>query len=252
MMGTPAHEGLHWRIWAAELAGTALFVLGALSVVALVRHAGPVRPALTGALVATVVSAIAVSPLGRLSGAHLNPAVTLAFRALGQVGDRDLVGYVLAQLAGALLGGLGFRAAWGQAARAVGGGVTHPGVSTVAALALEAAMTALLVATILACVSSARLARLTPLAIWPLLTVLIWLLAPATGTSLNPARSAGPAIAFGDLRDLWLYIVAPVAGALAVAVPWARHATRAPMTAKLFHDPRYRCSLASALPDRAA
>jgi aquaporin Z len=224
MMGTPACAGRRWRIWAAELIGTAAFVLGALSAVALVRDAGPARLVLTGGLVATVVSAIALSPVGRVSGAHLNPALTLAFRALGRVGDRDLAVYLLAQVAGALVGGLAFRALWGAGARAIGGGVTHPAVPAASALVLEAAMTALLVGVIIACVSSARFERFTPLAIWPVLTLLIWLLSPDTGTSLNPARSAGPAVAFGDLRDLWLYVVAPTAGALAATLPWLRRA----------------------------
>ena len=224
MMGTPACAGRRWRVWTAEVVGTATFVLGALSAVALVRDAGPARLALTGALVATVVSAIALSPVGRVSGAHLNPAVTLAFRVLGRVDDRDLAVYANAQLAGAVAGGVAFRGLWGGAARAVGGGVTHPAVPAAAALGLEAAMTALLVGVIVVCVSSTRLARFTPLVIWPVLAVLIWLLSPDTGTSLNPARSAGPALAFGDLRDLWLYVVAPTAGALAVTLPWARRA----------------------------
>ena len=221
-MGTPACDGRRGRVFMAELLGTALFVLGALSAVALVRNVGEGRLALTGALVATVVSTIAVSPVGRVSGAHLNPALTLAFRALGRVGDRDLAGYASAQLLGAFAGGVAFRALWGRTARAVGGGVTHPAVSTAAAVALEAAMTALLVSVIVACVSSARLARFAPVAIWPVLALLIWLLAPDTGTSLNPARSAGPALAFGDLGDLWVYTLAPTAGALVAALPWLR------------------------------
>jgi aquaporin Z len=241
----------------AEAAGTALFVLGALSAVALVLGAGsPVgglggsaRELLAGALVATVVSAIAVSPLGRLSGAHLNPAVTLAFRALGCVSRHDVAGYLVAQLAGALAGGLLFRALWGSVAASVGGGVTHPTVPVAVALALEASMTAALVATIAVFVSRERLARWTPAAIWPVLTVLIWKAGPLTGTSLNPARSAGPALAFNDLADLWLYVVAPMAGALATAVALRRpQALARPLTAKLFHDERYACSLASALP----
>jgi aquaporin Z len=217
----PAHAGLHWRIWAAEATGTALFVLGALSAVAIVLGAGsPVaglprsaRELLAGALVATVVSAIAVSPVGRLSGAHLNPAVTLAFRALGCVSGHDVAGYVVAQLAGALAGGALFRALWGSVASSVGGGVTHPTVPVGVALGLEAGMTAALVAIIAVFVSRERLARWTPLAIWPVLAVMIWLAGPLTGTSLNPARSAGSALAFGDLADLWLYVAAPVAGA---------------------------------------
>ena len=254
----PAHEGLHWRIWCAELAGTGLLVLGALSAVALVLGAGSpaasalpstsARLALTGALVATIVVLIVVSPLGRVSGAHLNPAVTIAFRALGRVGDRDLVGYIVAQLMGGIAGAIAFRVAWGDVARSVGGGVTHPTVSVTGALGLEAAMTAALVATILTCVCDARLARWTPLAIWPVLAVVIWRFSPDTGASLNPARSAGPAVAFGDVGDLWIYVVGPIAGALLGVGPWLGNATRRPVTAKLFHDRRYACSLATQLP----
>jgi aquaporin Z len=182
------------------------------------------RNLLTGGLVAAVVSAIAISPLGRLSGAHLNPAVTLAFRALGFVSCEDVVGYLAAQLGGALVGASLFRLAWGDVATSVGGGVTHPAVSVPLALGLEAGMTGVLVGTIVVFVSHERLARLTPLAIWPVIAVLIWQAGPWTGTSLNPARSAGPALVAGDLADLWLYVVAPVAGALCFAVAWRRWA----------------------------
>jgi hypothetical protein len=96
-------------------------------------------------------------------------------------------------------------------------------------------------------VSVARLARWTPLALVPLLTAIIWLGSPWTGASLNPARSEGPAVAFGDLSDLWLYCVAPVIGALAVGLAWRRLSMR-PKTAKLFHDPSYPCTFATELP----
>ena len=255
----PAHAGFHWRIWGAEAAGTALFVLGALSIVALVLGDGsPVDQILgsestrllaAGLLVGACVSLIVISPLGRLSGAHLNPAVTLAFGVLGRVSGHDVVGYLLAQLAGALAGAVAFRVLWGSVADSVDGGVTHPTVATPVAVGMETGMTALLVTMILAFVSRERLTRWIPLMLWPLLGVLIWRGAPYTGTSLNPARSAGPAVAFVDLADLWLYLVAPTFGALAVAVLWRRgHLSRHPKTAKLFHDPRYACSFASDLP----
>jgi aquaporin Z len=195
------------------------------------------------------VSLIVISPLGRLSGAHINPAVTLAFRIVGRVSGHDVIGYLLAQVLGALAGALAFRLLWGSVALSVGGGVTHPAVPALQAIAIEAGMTALLVASIFVFVSRERLARWTPLMLWPLIGALVWRGSEYTGTSLNPARSAGPALAFSDVADLWLYLLAPLLGALAVAALWRRRHPRAwPMTAKLFHDPRYQCSLASSLP----
>lgn len=255
----PAHAGFHWWIWGAEASGTALLVLGALSSVALVLGDGsPVRESLssesvrlllTGLLVGGCVSLIVISPLGRLSGAHLNPAVTLAFRIVGRISGHDVVGYLLAQLAGALVGALAFRLLWGSVALSVDGGVTHPTVATPAAIAVEVGMTGLLVAMIFVFVSRERLMRWTPLMLWPLLGVLVWQGSPYTGTSLNPARSAGPAAAFSDFADLWLYLLAPVVGAVVVAALWQlRHPANQPKTAKLFHDPRYPSSLRCELP----
>lgn len=253
------HRGLHWRIWCAEAIGTALLVLGGLSAVALslgdnspiaaVVSSTSVRLLFAGLLVGATVALIAVSPVGRLSGSHLNPAVTLALGVFGRVSVGDLVGYLAAQFAGALAGALTFHLLWGPTALSIGGGVTHPSVATPVALALEAAMTALLVATILFFLSRERLARWTPLAVWPVLALLIWRGSMYTGTSLNPARSEGPAIAFGDLSDLWVYLVAPVAGALAVAAAWRRaRPSMHPKTAKLFHDCSYPCAFSSDLP----
>lgn len=258
----PAHPGLHWRIWSAEATGTALLVLGALSAVALNLGSGSpvagVAPStsagllFTGLLVGATVALIAVSPIGRLSGSHLNPAVTLAFGVLGRVSRQDLAGYLVAQFTGALLGALAFHLLWGSVALSVEGGVTHPSVATPVAIVLEAGMTGALVATIFFFLSRERLVHWTPLAVWLLLVVLTWKLSTYTGSSLNPARSEGPAVAFGDLSDLWLYLVSPVAGALAVAILWRRASpSMHPKTAKLFHDPRYPCSLGSDLPAMA-
>jgi aquaporin Z len=255
----PSHAGFHWRIWFAEAAGTALLVLGALSAVALVLGDGsPVddvlssesaRLLLTGALVGGCVSLIVVSPLGRLSGAHINPAVTLAFRVVGRVSGHDVVGYLVAQLAGALAGAFAFRLLWGSVALSVDGGVTHPTVGIPLAIGIEVGMTALLLAMIFFFLARERLTRWTPLMLWPLVGVMVWQGSPYTGTSMNPARSAGPAVAFSDFTDLWLYLLAPALGALAVAVAWQqRHPSTHPTTAKLFHDQRYPCSLGSELP----
>jgi aquaporin Z len=194
--------GFHWRIWAAEAAGTALMVLAIIAAASLALGDGsPVAEALPGrgagflvlgAIVAPVVALIAVSPLGRLSGAHLNPAVTVGFWALGRVSRHDLGGYVVAQLVGGLAGALVARALLPESVLAsIGGAVTHPSVSPVAAVALEAGMTVALLVLIFTFVASERLARFTPLAIVPLLAAIIWLGSPWTGASLNPARSEG-------------------------------------------------------------
>jgi aquaporin Z len=260
MAARPPHEGFHWRIWGAELLATALLLLGGLSAVCLVfGRSSPVADAVpshslrllvTGLLFSGVNSLLAVSPFGRLSGAHLNPAVTLSFRLLGRVSASDVAGYLASQVLGALVGAAALRFLWRGIAESVDGGVTVPAVPLAAAFALEAAMTAVLMVVIFAFVSSARLARWTPLAIWPVIAVLVWAGASSTGTSLNPARSSGPAIVFGSGLDvLWLYLLAPTTGAVAVALAWRRrHPDSQPKTAKLFHDARYPCSLATELP----
>ena len=256
----PAHEGFHWRIWGAEFAATALLIFGGLSVVCFVFGRGSpvaailpsqsIRFLLTGLLFSGVNSLLAVSPLGRLSGAHLNPAVTLAFRVLGRVSAHDVGGYIVAQGLGALAGAAALRLLWRGVADSVEGGATVAAVPLPVAFGLEAVMTALLIVVILSCVSSARFARWTPLAIWPLIALLVWGGASYTGTSLNPARSAGPALVFHEsLETLWLYLLAPTTGAVLVALAWRRrHPSAQPKTAKLFHDPRYACSLTSELP----
>jgi aquaporin Z len=230
MWPSPEHAGLRWAAWGAEAAGTALMVLAILLAAGLALGAGsPVAAALPGpgarflvlgAIVAPCVALIAVSPVGRLSGAHLNPAVTLGFWALGRVARRDVAGYVAAQLAGGLGGALLGRALLPDAvASSIGSAVTHPSVAPEVAVALEAGMTAALLSVIFAFASSRR-ARWTPVAIVPLLTVLIWLGSPWTGASLNPARSEGPAVAFSDLEDLWIYFAAPSVAALGLGRGW--------------------------------
>jgi aquaporin Z len=228
------------RAWAAECLGTALLVLAIVLAVGVSVGAGsPLADALpgpgarflaVGVLVAPCVAVLATSPLGRASGAHLNPAVTLAFWIAGRLGPRDLQGYIAAQLAGGLAGAAAGRALLPPAVwDSIGGTVTHPAVPAATAFGLEAGMTALLVVVILTFSSSERLARLTPLAIVPVLTAIIWLGSPSTGASINPARSEGPAVAFADFSDLWLYLVAPSAAGLAVGLAW--RVTRAPLAA---------------------
>lgn len=236
----PERRSFDWPAWGAEALGTALLVLAIVLAAALSIAAGsPLADALPGpgarflalgVLVAPFVAAVALSPIGRTSGAHLNPAVTLAFWVLGRLAPRDAIGYIAAQLAGGLAGAWAGRALLPEAVwESIGGAVTHPSVASAAAFALEAGMTALLLVPILTFGSSERLMRLTPLAIVPVLTAIIWLGSPWTGASINPARSEGPAFAFGDLADLWLYLIAPSLAGLLVGLAW--RVTRRPLSA---------------------
>ncbi len=209
------------------------------------------RLLITGLLFAGCGSLITISPIGRRSGAHLNPAVTLGFWCRRHLHPFDLAGYVLSQLAGGLLGAELLRLVWGWRVESVGYGVTHPGagVTPLAAAGIEALMTAILVLSIFLLVSSARTARFTPLVLWPLIAVLVWRGAPFTGTSLNPARSLGPAVVAGVWTDFWVYVAGPLSGSL-LAVVLMAIIPRRTLTAKLFHDPRFPTVMGSDLPQR--
>jgi glycerol uptake facilitator-like aquaporin len=108
-------------------------------------------------------------------------------------------------------------------------------------------MTAVLVLTIFAFVSSRQTVRWTPLAVWIVVAILVWQGGPYTGTSLNPARSLGPVAVDRHWTDYWVYVVGPFGGALSAVGIWALIPRRT-LTAKLFHDDRYKSVLASSLP----
>jgi aquaporin Z len=195
---------------------------------------------LTGLLFGSVGGVVAVSPLGRRSGAHLNPAVTLAFRITGHVRRVDLPGYAAAQCVGAIVGSICARLAWGSTASALRFGATVPTVTVWQALVLEAAMTFVLIVVIMFMLSRSNTMRFTPVAVAITIGVLVCVGGPNTGTSLNPARSLGPDVAGFAWNYWWLYLVGPCAGATAAGLlirtlPAHLH----PVTAKLFHDHRY-------------
>jgi len=258
----PPQPGLHLVEWSCELLGTGLLLLGGLSAVCL--DFGPHSPLrglsssfrllLTGLLFAGTGSLLAISPLGRRSGAHLNPVVTLAFWTQRKVHPHDLAGYVGGQLLGAVLGTAVVAGLWGGEARAVHLGATAPGrgLTRPAAMLVEAAMTAVLVLVLLLMTSSAQTARWTALVLWPVIAVLVWQGAPYTGTSLNPARSLGPALLAPLLGPYWVYVAGPLLGGAVAVGGFALLRDRQVLTAKLFHDPRYRSTLGTSLTVSAA
>ena len=223
-------DKLHPLMYAAEFAGTTLLVfLGLSIVIAMWGHGAPfaglpispdVRRLVTGFLFGSIGAAIAFSPIGRMSGAHINPAVTFAFWLEGKLRWRDASGYLVAQLIGAVCGSLALLV-WGAtgASDSWGASVPESGVPNWLPIAGEAICTFLLVFLIFVFAANKVTQPFTPLVNPPLFALLTWLEAPLSGASANPARSFGPELISSIWQGWWIYWLGPCLGAgLAVLV----------------------------------
>jgi aquaporin Z len=201
------------------------------------------RRFITGLLFAGGATAVVYSPLGQRSGAHINPAVTLAFWTLGKVPGRDVVPYIVAQTAGAFAGAGIAAAAFPDLMRSVQFAATVPGdgFTWLGALGAEIACTFALVFLIFVCVNTPSIAARTGVIAGSLVVAMVTIEAPVSGMSVNPARSLAPAVLFPVWRDQWLYIVGPCAGALLAAIVYRRRFGEATVCAKLYHTEKYPC-----------
>ncbi|GJP40273.1 hypothetical protein CLOM_g14279 [Closterium sp. NIES-68] len=209
----------------AELLGTMFFVfLGSLSVS--VSSPFTLNEPLTRVIVIALGYglglALAVSATAGVSGGHINPAVSICLAAVGLVDVLSAVVYIVAQIVGAIFGAGLAKAIVPSAVKGILG-QTVPGIATSTGQAFLAEMlfTAILVYTIFACAVDPR----GPGALAPLLIGLSVLIdnavgVPLTGASMNPARSFGPAVWSGVWTDQWIYWIAPILGALLVAIPY--------------------------------
>ncbi len=214
-----------WTLYASEFIGTALLVLVGVSFVILDFGAGsPVlnllpdaglRRAITGFLFGSTGALIAVSRIGKESGAHINPVVTLGFWIQGKIIPIQAFGYIVAQLAGGIAGALPLLC-WGQTGSSVIYGATFPGqgYSFWAALLGETATTFALVFLLFLFVGHKKLRQFTPLLFPILYAIMVYLEAPISGTSTNQARTLGPSVISGDWSGWWIYWLGPIAGAV--------------------------------------
>lgn len=205
------------RVYLAELLGTFLFMaIGYLSVAAFTAAGAP------GLLVVPFSFGFgllaAIFAFGHISGGHYNPAVTVAMVLDRRTTPVDGVGYIVAQVIGALAAAALVLFAFDQAT--VASGITKPGagVTDVEALVIETVMTAGFLAVILA--STKRAPALAALAIPLTLVAIHFAIASLTGSSVNPARSIGSAALGGDLSQIWIYVVGPVAGGILGWAAW--------------------------------
>jgi len=214
----PAHE---WRRIFAETWGTFLLVLVAAGggVVA-VKSGGAVTLGMQVIAPGLMVMAI-IYFMGTVSGAHLNPAVTLAFAVRRNFPWRRVPGYVLAQLFGGVAAALFLHTMFGPVG-ALGATVPGSGIGNGTALAMEVVLTAGLVNTILGTASGARnIGTNGAIAVGGYIALAGLWAAPISGASMNPARSFAPDLVRGDLGTTWIYIAGPVMGALiGVAFEW--------------------------------
>jgi aquaporin Z len=216
--------------YAIEAACLALFLVSAAAFTVLLEHPdSPVRMslvdpflrrALMGLAMGLTAAALIYSPMGMRSGAHMNPAVTLAWARVGRMRLDHAAGYVAAQFAGALIG---MAASWLLFAPRIADAtvawvITRPGrAGPLAAFGAELAMTFVLLLAVLEMSAHVRWQRWTGAVAATLVALFITFEAPLSGMSINPARSFGPALFAGDFTHLWIYFAAPTLGALIAA-----------------------------------
>jgi aquaporin Z len=204
--------GLEWRRLFSELIGTFMLVLVAAG--GGILH-GKGQITLSAAVVAPGLMVLAIILfMGAISGAHLNPAVSLAFAMRGDFPWKRVPGYIIIQLIGASLACLFLLAVFGNIQH-LGATLPGPGYANWQAFLMEIVLTATLVSVVLGTASAAQnVGAIAALGVGGYVALAGLWGAPVSGTSMNPARSFGPALVSGDFSSYWVYVAGPLAGAL--------------------------------------
>ena len=164
---------------------------------------------------------------GSVSGGHFNPSVTVGVLAAGAMSAGEAIGYIVSQLIGGIAGALLLKTVLGGAATGLGMpalahnlalGATTLTVTPWAGFVIEAVLAFFLVTVVLSTAVAGRAGNLAPLAIGMTLTLNIIMGGALTGAAFNPARALGPMVATGNFSDAWLYLAAPIVGAIVAAI----------------------------------
>ena len=244
----------HWPEYLMEGACLGLFMISACMVATLLEHpSSPIAERLEPGLMRRIAGGIAMaltavcirySPMGKRSGAHMNPAVTLTYFALGRVRLWDAAFYIVFQFIGGAAGVSIASLLIGPplAHSAVDFATTVPGLyGARIAFFAELLISTLMMSTVLAVSNRKATARYTPLFAAALVALFITFESPLSGTSMNPARTTASALHARQWTALWVYFAAPVCGMLLASVAYRLlHGGRV-YCAKFHHENHYRC-----------
>jgi glycerol uptake facilitator-like aquaporin len=222
---------------ALELLLTLFMLFGVTSIVRWVIGPAPISKMIpqihaelliVGAGVGILIAGLILSPLGRITGGHMNPAISFAMWRFGVFPGASVLPYIVAQLLGSVLGVLVASAVWGPvvAEPSVSYAVLQPGSgwSTVSLFVAEMLSMAVIVLLVGVSLAEPRLAPFVPWIVGGAIGMAIVMLGTSTGGSVNPARQFGPALLSGQTRFLWVYLLAPMAGAMLAT--WLRQTLR--------------------------
>jgi MIP family channel proteins len=205
-----------FRLYGCEFIGTftlVVFAAGAVMVDAMTG--GSLGPVGYGSASGIALMAI-IFTFAHVSGAHVNPALSIAAVYLGLLPRRLLGGYLVAQVAGSIVAGLALLQTFGTHGD-MGANMPNSalGIGPIKALAIEVFLSFFLMIVIVFCISSSkRVAELAAIPIGAVVGIQVMVMGPVAGAAMNPARALGPYVALGDYSYLWIYIVGPLAGML--------------------------------------